>query len=104
MRNQFNFFDGQAPWYPATLWGFNINIPIFNSGEGSAKTQQKVIAVEKANNELIEIENQIIALQMVLQNNFNSAFDRFENCSKKLNYSNEIYNNELIKYFSIYLN
>lgn len=98
MRTQFNFFDGQAPWYPATLWGVNINIPIFNSGEGSAKTQQKFIAVEKANNELLEIENQIIALQMVLQNNFNSALKRFENGNKKLNYSNEIYQNELIKY------
>lgn len=98
MRNQFNFFDNQAPWYPATLWGFNINIPIFNSGEGKSKTQQKIIAVEKSNNELIEIENQIIALQMILKNNYKTAFLRYENCKQKLGYSDEVYQKELIKY------
>jgi outer membrane protein TolC len=98
MRNQFNFFDNQAPWYPATLWGFNITIPIFNSGEGKSKTQQKLIAVEKANNELIEIENQIVALQMILKNNYKTAFLRYENCKQKLGYSDETYKKELIKY------
>ena len=41
MRNSFNFFDTQKDWFPATLWGINVNIPIFNSGEGKAKTTQK---------------------------------------------------------------
>jgi outer membrane protein TolC len=100
MRNQFNFFETQQSWYPATLWGFNINIPIFNSGEGKAKTQIKKIAVEKANNELKEIENQIIALLMILKNNYTSAFKRLQNSREKLSFSNEIYQNELLKFQS----
>ena len=98
MRNQFNFFETQQSWYPATLWGFNINIPIFNSGEGKAKTQIKKIAVEKANNELKEIENQIVALLMILKNNYTSAFKRLQNSREKLSFSNEIYQTELLKF------
>tara|TARA_B100001287_G_scaffold72343_1_gene59922 strand:- start:2106 stop:3365 length:1260 start_codon:yes stop_codon:yes gene_type:complete len=100
MRNQFNFFETNQDWYPATLWGFNINIPIFNSGEGKAKTQIKEIAVEKANNELREIENQIVALLMIIKNNYNSAFKRLQNSEEKLSFSNQIYQNELLKFQS----
>ena len=100
MRNQFDFFETQKDWYPATLWGFNINIPIFNSGEGKAKTQIKKIAVEKANNELKEIENQIVALLMIIKNNYTSAFKRLQNSTEKLSFSNQIYQNELLKFQS----
>ena len=52
MRNEFNLFDNQEEWYPSTLWGININIPIFNSGEGKAKTTQKEINILKTSNQL----------------------------------------------------
>ena len=98
MRNQFNFFETEKDWYPATLWGFNINIPIFNSGEGKAKTQIKEIAVEKANNELKEIENQIVALLMIIKSNYTSALTRLQNAKEKVSFSNQIYQDELLKF------
>ena len=98
MRNQFNFFETEKDWYPATLWGFNINIPIFNSGEGKAKTQIKEIAVEKANNELKEIENQIVALLMIIKSNYTSALTRLQNAKEKFSFSNQIYQDELLKF------
>ena len=98
MRNQFNFFETEKDWYPATLWGFNINIPIFNSGEGKAKRQIKEIAVEKANNELKEIENQIVALLMIIKSNYTSALTRLQNAKEKVSFSNQIYQDELLKF------
>ena len=98
MRNQFNFFENQQSWYPATLWGFNINIPIFNSGEGRAKTQIKEIEVEKANNELKEIEGKIIALLIIVKNNYSAALKRMANTNEKIVFSKQIYQNELIKF------
>ncbi len=98
MRNQFNFFKTEKDWYPATLWGFNINIPIFNSGEGKAKRQIKEIAVEKANNELKEIENQIVALLMIIKSNYTSALTRLQNAKEKVSFSNQIYQDELLKF------
>ena len=98
MRNEFNFFETEKDWYPATLWGFNINIPIFNSGEGKAKTQIKEIAVEKANNELKEIENQIVALLMIIKSNYTSALTRLQNAKEKVSFSNQIYQDELLKF------
>jgi outer membrane protein TolC len=45
MRNNFNFFDSNKSWYPSTLWGINVKIPIYNSGEGAAKKQTKRVRV-----------------------------------------------------------
>ena len=46
LRNDFNFF-GNYPWYPATIWGIQLNIPIFSSGMRKAKVEQAKINIEK---------------------------------------------------------
>ena len=38
-RNDFTFFKNE-PWYPANLWGVNLKIPIFSSGQRLAKVRQ----------------------------------------------------------------
>ena len=81
MRNNFNFFDSSKEWYPATLWGINVSIPIYNSGEGKAKNKQKEFAIEKAKNELVDIENQITSLYEMLKNNYQNAVLNL-NCQK----------------------
>lgn len=98
MRNQFNFFDQNQNWYPATIWGLNVNIPIFNSGEGKSKTRQKEIIVEKSYNDLQEIKNQIVALEMMLENNYQTAIKRYLNYQKNWSFANELYKNEKKKY------
>ena len=65
MRNNFDFFDASKDWYPATLWGINVTVPIYNSGEGKAKRKQKELALLKSENELREIENQKIKVGLV---------------------------------------
>ena len=67
MRNNFNFFDSNKSWYPSTLWGVTVKIPIYNSGEGAAKNKQKELELIKAKNELVDIENQIISLFTLLK-------------------------------------
>jgi outer membrane protein len=52
LRNQFDFFDGDQPWYPTTLWGVQLNIPIFSSGQRAAQVSQKALEVKKTENQL----------------------------------------------------
>ena len=94
MRNNFDFFDASKDWYPATLWGINVTVPIYNSGEGKAKRKQKDLALLKAENELREIENQIFQLYQLLQNNYKNAYLNYENQKIKVGLVEKVYQNE----------
>lgn len=94
MRNNFDFFDTSKDWYPATLWGINVTVPIYNSGEGKAKRKQKELALLKSENELREIESQIFQLYQLLQNNYKNAYLNYENQKIKVGLVEKVYQNE----------
>ena len=94
MRNDFDFFDTSKDWYPATLWGINVTVPIYNSGEGKAKRKQKELALLKSENELREIENQIFQLYQLLQSNYKNAYLNYENQKIKVGLVEKVYQNE----------
>jgi outer membrane protein TolC len=94
MRNSFDFFDANKNWYPSTLWGINVKIPIYNSGEGAAKNKQKELELLKAKNELIDIENQIISLFALLKSNNKNALSSYNDQKMKVDLVETVYNNE----------
>ena len=94
MRNDFDFFDTNKDWYPATLWGINVSVPIYNSGAGKAKRKQKELALLKSENELRAIENQIFQLYKLLKNNYSNAFLNYENQKTKVELVKKTYKNE----------
>ena len=99
MRNDFNFFDSKKDWYPSTVWGINISIPIYNSGEGKSKTNQKRLALIQSENELKKIESQIFNLYEMLKSNYNSAYLNYKNQKSKLVLIKGVYKNEERKLF-----
>lgn len=94
MRNSFNLFDTNKEWYPATLWGINVTIPIYNSGEGKAKNKQKELELMKAKNELLEIEGQIYSLYKMLKANNKIAQLNYKNQKSKVDLITTVYQNE----------
>ena len=94
MRNSFDLFDANKNWYPSTLWGINVKIPIYNSGEGAAKNKQKELDLLKAKNELIDIENQIISLFTLLKNNNKNAISSYNDQKIKVDLVETVYRNE----------
>ncbi|MBW6492638.1 MAG: TolC family protein [Lentimicrobium sp.] len=46
-RASWDFFDPKGKWYSSSVWGINMNIPIFSSGERLAKVNQARTRVEK---------------------------------------------------------
>lgn len=94
MRNNFDFFDSKKDWYPSTVWGINVTIPIYNSGEGKSKTNQKRLALVQSENELKLIESQIFNLYEMLKSNYNSAYLNYKNQKTKLVLIEGVYKNE----------
>ena len=94
MRNSLNLFDSSKEWYPATLWGINVTIPIYNSGEGKSKNKQKELELTKAKNGLLEIENRIYSLYKMLKTNYKIALLNYKNQKAKVELMKTVYQNE----------
>jgi outer membrane protein len=54
-RNE--FFDKSTPWFPATVFGVSMNLPIFDGLERKAKLQRATIGSEQASIRRIDFEN-----------------------------------------------
>lgn len=75
-RNDFNFFADE-PWYPTTIWGLKLSVPIFSSGQKAAQVSQAEIEVEKT-------ENQIEFVEQGLQLQINQARTNYDLALKTL--------------------
>ena len=54
-RNEFNFFANEQ-WFPQTVWGLQLNVPIFSGLTRKAKTSQARIRLMKSENDLAMME------------------------------------------------
>lgn len=76
-RNEFNFFADE-PWYPTTIWGVGVQIPITSSGQRIMKVQQAEIKVEQDQNQLNEVERSLQFQQLQLKASFENARQNME--------------------------
>lgn len=56
MGNEFNFFGSDGSWYPTTIWGLNLSIPIFSSGQETARLKQSQIETLKTQNRINQLD------------------------------------------------
>ncbi|WP_372775002.1 TolC family protein [Mangrovibacterium sp.] len=96
--DSWNLFKSDSPWYPSSMLGLNVSVPIFTSGNKAAKVKKARIELEKAEN------NQKQAVQ-TLQKDYLTAIADLETSVDQLknNIDNKllakrIYNKTLIKY------
>ncbi len=76
-RNEFDFFDDK-PWYPTTIWGVSMKIPITSSGQKIVKVQQAEIKIEQDKNSLENLENSLKFQELQLKTSFASAQENVE--------------------------
>ncbi|MFW5774244.1 MAG: TolC family protein [Tangfeifania sp.] len=81
-----NLFKSSESWYPSSMLGFQLSVPIFNSGQKVFKVQQAQIDLEKAKTD------QKLA-ETTLQKDFLTAVAEMESALEK--YENDAENREL---------
>ncbi|MDW5289308.1 TolC family protein [Formosa sp. PL04] len=79
----FGFFNNNQKWYGNSMFGVSLNIPIFSSLGRSAATQQARIDLEKANEVLIDTEQQLKFQIATAKSEYQYAIEDYSN--KKLN-------------------
>jgi outer membrane protein len=97
-RNEFNIFESGQPWYPTTVWGLKLNVPIWSSGQRHFSTQRAKIASEQAEIELKETSQDLLLGLDKQRQNFIAAESKFENETKNLDLAKRIFDTSTAKY------
>jgi outer membrane protein len=95
-RNEFNFFANEK-WYPQTLWGLQLNVPIFSSGSRYAKVAQAKIKLLQDQNNLSLLEESLKMQELQSRNNLLSAQQKLDLQLENVRLARSIYLNTLAK-------
>ncbi len=95
MRNEFDFLKSEVTydrhWFPVTLWGLRMDIPIWSSGMKSAKVKQAKLELDKIKTSKELVENSILLEVSNTRNELNNAWKVFENKTTALKLADKIY-------------
>jgi outer membrane protein TolC len=95
-RNDFSFFsDGK--WYPQTLWGLQLTVPVFSGLQRHAKVQQAEIQLMQDDQNRQYTEQALQFQEIQHRNNFQAALARLELEEENLKLAKSIYTNALIR-------
>jgi len=97
-NNNFEFFNSDQAWYEQSLFGLNINIPIFSSLGRTARVQQARIDFENAEIDLNEKEKQLKLQFNKAQNDYEHSFKNYNIAKDNLHLAEKIEHKELIKF------
>lgn len=64
-RNEFNFFENNQPWFQQTVWGVQLQVPIFDGLQKHNKMQQAKVDLDKLQLQQTNTQRQ---LDMVYEN------------------------------------
>ena len=96
--NTFEPIDGPIPWFPATWWGVQLNVPIFSSGMRGSKVAQMKLQLEQA-----EVNRTLTAQRLELEaeqrrNDVLTAQELFRNERDRLDLSRRVFDRTSLKF------
>jgi outer membrane protein TolC len=98
MRNEFDIFDTSKGWYPTTLIGLTVNLPILTGGQRHYRTQQSKVNMLKSQNDLKfmqqSIDLEIVSVKITLDN----ASKTLEMQKQNILLAENVYKTAKIKY------
>lgn len=97
MSNQFDAFSG-GKWYPQTLWGISVSLPIIAGGSRLAKTGQAKVEYLKAQTTSKQVEQSLILQAQKSRSEYISALSIYYNQKDGLALAEKINNQAIKKY------
>lgn len=85
-------------WFPATVWGLNLNVPLFTGLQRHYAIKQSQIELEQAHLERIEKSEELKMEFERYKSDFSFALEQFKNNKDNLDLAEKILNNETIKF------
>lgn len=100
MQNDINFFGGGSKWYTNQLLGVSLSLPIFSSGNRSAKLQQAKLELEKIKVQQDQLQQGLSLRVRTVKSEFNNSFLIYQNRKMGVANAEKIYQKTEIKYRS----
>lgn len=89
---------GEYRFYPTTLWGLQLNVPIFSSGSRIHKNKQSKLAIEQAKVNQTATEQRLIASAEQSRSQTRTAMDNLLTEEKNMELSKKILDRTTIKF------
>ena len=98
LGQKFNLFNFEDPWFKTSVWGLNMNVPIFDAGQKAQLIRQAKLNLEKTSN---TIENLQRAIDLQLSASsilFKNALLTLDVQDQNVALAEKVYNTTLKKY------
>lgn len=90
-RQEWNFLKSGEDWFKTTLWGVELNVPIFQSGARSSKVSQAKIQIDKLQVMDEKLKAGLNIQVSTVKNNFLNSWKVYQNKKDGLELSLKIY-------------
>lgn len=97
MNNRFDAFSG-GKWYPMTVLGAQITLPILTSGSRLSKMSQAKIEYEKSEISAKETEQGLLYQTQVAQSNYETNYETYLNQKANMALAKKIYDKTVMRY------
>lgn len=89
---------GEYPFFPTTVWGLQLNVPILSSGNRYHKVQQSRLALEQVKINQTATEQRLRATAEQQRSQTRAAFDNYRSEERNLGLSKNIFDRTTIKF------
>lgn len=97
-RNEFNFLDTDRDWYPTSIVGLRLNVPIWSSFQRRSRVQQAEISFEQSVMQLQQTEENLKLGIDRARSNYLNALKTWENQKESIALARRINEKTNIKY------
>ncbi len=98
MRDEFNFFDSDRDWYPSSMIGLQLNVPIFSSAQRISQVGQAKIEVEKVQNQQNDLKKTLNNQACQSKSDMKQALTKYNNQKKNLELAKKVYDQTQIEF------
>ncbi len=97
MNNKFDVFSG-GKWYPMTVIGAQLTLPILTSGSRLSKMSQAKIEYEKSEISAKEVEQGLMYQTQIAQSNYETNYETYLNQKENMALAKKIYDKTVLRY------
>ena len=98
MGNEFNFFGSDGSWYPTTIWGLNLSIPIFSCGQGPSRLKQAKIETLKTQNRIKQLDEGLQLQTAQATTVYNNSLESQKTRERAVEIANQVLRTTEIKF------
>jgi len=98
LGQKFNLLNFSDKWFKTSLWGLNLNVPIFDGGQKAQRIKQANLSLQKTNNTIANVQRAIDLQLKASSILFKNALSSLDMQDKNLLLAEKVYNTTKKKY------